>query len=701
MQDYIPREIDINEKIATVVVKQYDNLSRYIHLQIYDSDLDENNRKTPLNLVGCEARLYMELLSEIGYIDGEIADGENGIVTFLLPNGVTQKEGNYQAEVWITNADETSVISTKPFVICVSEAVRDARKIEATGQFSALDNALLRVAIDKARLDNLTALASSANVQSGTVDSEVTDIRTGYDGTTYTTAGNAVRGQIQQMKDSVATMAEFFSVVDGDYDENEEAAALVSDLKDVLERAESFRYQIDGLARQFEKVVEFIPDGGITGGKLCNEAVSVEKLSPALQRPSVTIRAGSVAEMIKIAESYFNYAYTADGAESGILYESHTGLYSDSLGENAAGKRYGIVCSSFAEAVINGISFQNSRYNGNGSNARFGWGVAFDDTVPFGSTENPTSVEIDNKYLTSQALAKYAAAHGFLYAIDGSRNVRAGDLLFSGDRGDRYLGIDHVALVINTDENYCTVLEAWPAKKTDIDGTEHDVGLRINYRVPITGYTYGAAFPVGDVENAPVVVESLYDIAGDTNSTTLIHEFKHKAQQGFYTVVCHGTFSGGPYLSVKYDGSNSNDFQSVMHRVGDDYYLTVYVQKPGVISLRMVNDRTYDISEVSLYRGYAEISAESLHAVRLNAGDNLNLCLEGEWYCTDAQTAKAVTHAPLGEPAGGFRLEAVRMTGGRRYRQTVWYVGAPDKMYVRMYTESGWSKWFVYGGAEV
>lgn len=701
MQDYIPREIDINEKIATVVVKQYDNLSRYIHLQIYDSDLDESNHKTPLNLVGCEARLYIELLSDIGYIDGEIADGENGIITFLLPNGMTQKEGDYQAEVWISNADETSVISTKPFVIRVSEAVRDAKKIEATGQFSALDNALLRVAIDKARLDNLTALAGSGNVTPGTADSEVADIRTGYDGTTYTTAGNAVRGQIQQIKDSVATMAEFLSVMGGNYDENEEAATLVSDLKEVLERAEGFRYQIDSFGRQFEKVAEFIPNGGITGDKLCNEAVSTEKLSAALQRPSVTVSAGTVSEMLKIAESYFNYAYTDDGKESGILYESHAGLYSDSLGANAADKQYGIVCSSFAEALLNGVSFRNSRYNGNTKNAKFSWGMEFDDTVPFGATENPTSVEISNKYLTSQALAKYAAAHGFLYAIDGNKNVRAGDLVFSGNEADRYLGISHVALVINTDKTYCTVLEAWPAKKTDINGTEHDIGLRINYRAPISDYTYGAAFPVGDVDGVPAAVESLYDISGDTDSATLIHEFKTKAEQGFYTVVCHGSLGGEPYLSVRYDGSDINTWQSAMHQAGEDYYLTIYVQKPGVISLRMTKNGTYDIGEVSLYRGYAEITAESAWAVRLSAGDDLNNCLDGVWYCRNTETAKSILHAPLSAPTGGFRLEAARMTNSERYRQIVWYVGMPDKMYVRMYTASGWSKWIVYSGAEV
>lgn len=624
MQDYIPKVIDINGEIGTVVVKQYDNLSRYIHLQIMDNDLS-----TPMNLVGCEVRLYADLIEDIGYIDGEVADGENGVITFLLPNSLTQKAGEFQAEVWITNADELSSISTKPFTITVEKSLRDGQRLEATGQFSALDNALMQVAI---------------------------------------------------------------------------------------------------LGRKIESIAQMVP----------SDSISAEKLSAALQYPNNIISTGTVAAMLDCAESYFNYAYTADGQDSGIIYESNKGLYSPSLGTNAASNRYSIVCSSFVNAVVNGIHFENSRYTGRTKNVGHRWGLVFDDTVEFGKTIGDWSTqddidahnfEVEQRYLISSALAKYAAEHDCLYMIDGKQNIRAGDVLFSRKKDyypvtrgahipsqDNYypyptddykpyafMGIDHVSIAVNVSGDYVTLIEAWPSQKAD----GKDVGVRISYRNLITHpigesvYICGATLPIGDAGYMPKVLETLYDIAGDTTGATLIHEFKQKAEQGFYTVVCHGKCGGEPYVSVRYDGSSTNTWQSSMHRVGDDYYLTVYVQKPGVIAFRMLKDNTYDISEVTLYRGYADITAQQPHLNRLESGDDLDNCYEGEWYCQNKATAEAIVHTPLSEATGGFYLDAKRMTNGERYMQTLWYAASPGKMYVRMYMASGWMDWLVFSGKAV
>lgn len=703
MQDFIPRKIDINQKIATVVVKQFDNLSRFLHVQIMDRDLTEDKEGLPMNLGGSEARLYVEMPeSEPAYVDGELADGENGIVTFALPGGVTQEAGCYNCEIRITNAVDGTVISTKPFLLRVEESIQDDQAVEATEKFSALENALIRVAVDRARLNHLEALANSANVIPGTAESEVVGIRTGYDGTVYATAGNAVREQIADVRNAVAAVSRMVDAMAGDYENDEQVGNLVTELREVLENAETLQWQIDNVNRSLQNVAAFIANGGITDDKICDGAVSAEKLAPAVKRPSVTLSAGTVAQMLACAESYFNYAYTGDGEESGLLYETGCGLYSDSLGDYAADGRFGIVCSAFAEAVINGIAFENSRYNDNEVNAKYAWGVQFDRSVPFGRTENPTSVQIQNRYLTSQALAQYAEKHGYLYAIDGNENVRAGDVLFSGNVEGRYLGIDHVAVVINTDGDYCTVVESWPSKKIDIDGTEHDVGVRIRYRAPLSEFTFGAVFPLGDVTNVPRPLESVYDRSGTTaTGATVIHEFKTKVGKGFYTVVCHGHFDTAPYISLKYDGAASNTYQAVLHGTGDHYYLTVYAQKPAVLSLRMVAGNAYDFEEITLYRGYAELTDRCSCAARLDAGDDLDNCFSGVWYCRNSETAQGVLHAPLAQPTGGFRLEAVRMTGGDRYRQTVWYVGSPECMYVRMYGANGWTAWYAYGGTAV
>lgn len=812
MQDYIPRKIDINGKIPTVFAKQYDNMSRFLHIQILDTDLDENDPETPMNLAGCEVRLYVERPEgPPEFVDGEVANAENGVLTFMLPNSVTDQEGNYNCEIRISSPAERATLSTKGFLLKVEKSIYSEEALQATESFSALENALFQLAVDKARLNNLAALATGGSTVLNSVESEVVDIRTGYDGTTYTTAGGAVRGQIQEIHDSVATTAEFLAAVGVDYDENEEAAKLVSDLESVLKKAESFQGQINNLNRSIEQIAEFMPDGGITNAKL----------SAALQRPDNVVSAGTVAELLQTAQSYFNYAYTADGKDSGILYESHTGLYSESLGTNAANKQYGMVCSSFADALLNAISFENSRYSGKSSNIKQSWGVEFDSTGTFGTTYDGQSATdksllAANKYLTSQNLARYATDHGYLYAINSSSNVRAGDVVFSGKADGRYLGIDHVAVVINTDGEYCTVVESYPDTKTDNDGTAHDVGLRIHYW-KISHFTYGATFPLGDVDNTPEVLETAYGLSGNTNDTTFIHEFTTTVPRGFYTIVCHGEVSEVPYVSLTYSGTSTSTAQSGMHRVGNDCYLTVYAQKPATVSVRMAKSNTYSLSEISLYKGYAEITAraerysslpaydtrfavrlaenanlnacaaptcyyspnasttatlvnlptgvveafrlevkqishnerymQTLYelghlnrywvryltisgtavtaenwyqyqsagsintaerfcsvsdAVQLFGGNDLNNCKIGVWWCPNSTTAQAVANNPLGSGAqAGFRVESGQMSDDERYMQTLWYIGTPEKMYVRMYVSTGWTGWFVFSGAAV
>ena len=86
MQDYIPREIDINGRIENIVVKQYDNNSRYLHVTISDADLTDGT----FELTGCSTALYIkpegsEDDSGVSFVSGGIADADEGIVTFLPP----------------------------------------------------------------------------------------------------------------------------------------------------------------------------------------------------------------------------------------------------------------------------------------------------------------------------------------------------------------------------------------------------------------------------------------------------------------------------------------------------------------------------------------------------------------------------------------------------------------------------------------
>lgn len=150
MQDYIPRTIDINEKIQDIYVKQFDGNSRSLRVQILDKSLGTD---FPMLIGGCRARMYVDTGVKPGVlIDGDIADGDNGIVIFIIPGSVTQVAGDYPCEIRVTDPVDNSVISTKPFTLHVEESVFNDDGFEGTDELSALQKALNDVDAIMARL---------------------------------------------------------------------------------------------------------------------------------------------------------------------------------------------------------------------------------------------------------------------------------------------------------------------------------------------------------------------------------------------------------------------------------------------------------------------------------------------------------------------------------------------------------------------
>lgn len=186
MHDYISRKIDINGKIDAVTVKQFDNNSRYLHVTLSDADLPDDDSKA-FDLTNCTAALYIQPSGDrnpdkVAFVDGEIADEYNGIVTFLLPSGVTQNVGTYDCEIWIYQGDETNrpIISTKPFTLTVEKSIRNSEAIQATSQFTALDMRLITIQSMRNEMDAVSAMANAGEIPAGTVESEVAAARGNY-----------------------------------------------------------------------------------------------------------------------------------------------------------------------------------------------------------------------------------------------------------------------------------------------------------------------------------------------------------------------------------------------------------------------------------------------------------------------------------------------------------------------------------------
>lgn len=153
MQDYIARTIDINEPIQDICVKQFDGNSRAIHVQILDKSLGKD---FPMLLGGCRARMYVDTGTAPGVlVDGDVADGDNGIVIFIIPGSLTQEAGDYPCEIRLTDTADRSLISTKPFTLHVEESIFNDEGFEGSEELSALQQALNMVDAKIAEVETL------------------------------------------------------------------------------------------------------------------------------------------------------------------------------------------------------------------------------------------------------------------------------------------------------------------------------------------------------------------------------------------------------------------------------------------------------------------------------------------------------------------------------------------------------------------
>ena len=154
---------------------------------------------------------------EGNYSDGIEKDGST--LTILVNPNMTAASGRHTCAVMLSN--ESGRCTTWNF--CVEVAYTPALgSEEAKAYFEAFEAGEL--AADIAAVDARTAKAVaelnarvSAIIASGTAtegNTELIDIRTGADGKVYQTAGDAVRGQIGELKDDLVNCTEYYNQIE-------------------------------------------------------------------------------------------------------------------------------------------------------------------------------------------------------------------------------------------------------------------------------------------------------------------------------------------------------------------------------------------------------------------------------------------------------------------------------------------------------
>lgn len=228
----VRKKIAINESLGTITIKQKDALSRYVELSLVDVD-----NITPINLYGCSVRVYVEFPdSNYIFFNGNVVDGDRGIVSFLIPSGATQNIGIFNAELCLMCSDN-SRLSTYEFKIEVLSTLIDDSAVEAEQDFSALQVALTTV-------DNLEKELETAINTVGNLEQELRE--------TLSNVGNAGQGT-QSHRDLEEQMETALNAINSLERELQTVSGNVNTIQQQSQTTIKSLYNLEQESRAFEK----------------------------------------------------------------------------------------------------------------------------------------------------------------------------------------------------------------------------------------------------------------------------------------------------------------------------------------------------------------------------------------------------------------------------------------------------------------
>lgn len=137
--------------------------------------------------------------------DDEDEPADYSVATFSINYGITEKEGRMQFALEVIDADDGGNVlhewHTRTYSTSVTWTLQGNQvEYEEDITQDILSSIFEQIALNKARIDNIASLPEGST----TADAELIDIRLGADGTTYPTAGEAVRGQVSALKEDIS-----------------------------------------------------------------------------------------------------------------------------------------------------------------------------------------------------------------------------------------------------------------------------------------------------------------------------------------------------------------------------------------------------------------------------------------------------------------------------------------------------------------